>query len=73
MVRKSKGKIKVLRLGKFLLSILLMVLGLAYLFTSLDIIPDKIIPVIGYIDDAGVLILLYFLYRRAVKKWGLKD
>lgn len=70
---KKKSMFTVLRLGKFIMAIFLIVLGLIYLFLSLDLIPDKVLPVIGYLDDAGVILLLYFLYRRAVKKFGLKD
>lgn len=43
-----------------LLTILALVMGLLYIFSPIDIIPD-FIPVVGWIDDGAVM---YFLLKR---------
>jgi uncharacterized membrane protein YkvA (DUF1232 family) len=36
--------------------------GLAYLFWGLDLLPDSTMLIVGYLDDAVVMIALYALF-----------
>ncbi len=45
------------------LKIILIIFGLAYLISPVDIIPDLLLPYIGWIDDGVVLWTIYYLIR----------
>ena len=45
------------------LKIILIIFGLAYLISPLDIIPDLLLPFFGWIDDGVVLATIYYLIR----------
>ena len=45
------------------LKIVLIILGLAYLISPVDIIPDLLLPFIGWIDDGVVLGTIVYLIR----------
>ncbi len=46
-----------------LVKIILVIIGLAYLISPLDLIPDLYLPWVGWIDDSLVIICLYHLIR----------
>ena len=58
--------------------IILIIFGLAYFISPLDIIPDLILPYIGWLDDgiimAAIIYLIrygrlpYFIFKKAYKK-----
>ena len=50
------------------LGIVFTAVGLSYLFWGLDLIPDGKMGVIGYLDDAAVMIALWVMFARAKKK-----
>jgi len=45
------------------LKIILVIFGLAYLLSPVDIIPDLLLPYLGWIDDSIVIATLYYLIR----------
>jgi len=45
------------------LKIILVIFGLAYLLSPVDIIPDLLLPYVGWIDDSIVIATLYYLIR----------
>lgn len=45
------------------LKIILIIIALAYLITPFDIIPDILLPFIGWIDDGVVLATIFYLVR----------
>ncbi len=45
------------------LKIILIILGLAYLISPVDLIPDLFIPFLGFVDDSLVMAVLYYLIR----------
>lgn len=45
------------------LKIILVIFGLAYLISPVDIIPDLLLPYLGWIDDSIVIATLYYLIR----------
>lgn len=45
------------------LKIILIIFGLAYLISPVDIIPDLLLPYIGWIDDSVVIGTLFYLIR----------
>lgn len=45
------------------LKILLILLGLAYLISPVDIIPDLLLPFVGWLDDGVVLWAIFHLIR----------
>lgn len=45
------------------LKIILVVFGLAYLISPVDIIPDLLLPYLGWIDDSIVIATIYYLIR----------
>ena len=47
----------------FLVKFILVLLGLAYLISPADAIPEMYLPMIGYIDDGLVILCLYHLIR----------
>lgn len=42
--------------------------GLNYLFLGLDLVPDGFMTVIGYLDDAVVMVVLWILFKKAQKR-----
>lgn len=60
------------KLPSVLLAIAFFVAAIAYLFWTIDFIPDTIAPVIGFLDDAVIFIVGGFIIRGAIKdtiKW----
>ena len=49
--------------------LILILLGLAYLISPVDIIPDLLLPYIGWIDDGVVLWALFHLLRYGRLPW----
>jgi len=45
------------------LKIILIIFGLAYLISPVDIIPDLLLPFVGWIDDGVVIASIYYLIR----------
>jgi hypothetical protein len=45
------------------LKIILIIFGLAYLISPVDIIPDLLLPFVGWIDDGVVIATIYYLIR----------
>lgn len=45
------------------LKIILILFGLAYLISPVDIIPDLLLPFVGWIDDGVVIATIYYLIR----------
>jgi len=45
------------------LKIILIIFGLAYLISPVDIIPDLLLPFVGWIDDGVVIGTIYYLIR----------
>jgi uncharacterized membrane protein YkvA (DUF1232 family) len=43
--------------------IILIILGIAYLISPVDIIPDFLVPFLGFVDDGLVTAILYYLIR----------
>ncbi len=41
----------------------LIILGIAYLISPVDILPDFLIPILGFIDDGLMIVLIYYLVR----------
>ncbi len=53
------------------LKIVLILFGLAYLISPVDLIPDLILPWVGWIDDSLVLWSVYYLIRYGELPWFL--
>ena len=53
------------------LKIMLILFGLAYLISPVDIIPDLLVPFVGWIDDSLVLFAIYHLIRHGELPWFL--
>lgn len=49
--------------------ILLVLLGLAYLIAPVDIIPDILVPFLGWVDDGMVLYCIFYLIRYGRLPW----
>lgn len=49
--------------------ILLILLGLAYLIAPVDIIPDILVPFLGWVDDGLVLYCVFYLIRYGRLPW----
>jgi len=47
----------------FYLKIILIIFGFLYLISPVDLIPDMLLPFIGWIDDGVVLGTIYYLIR----------
>jgi uncharacterized membrane protein YkvA (DUF1232 family) len=45
------------------LKIILILFGLAYLISPVDIIPDLLLPFVGWIDDGVIIGTIYYLIR----------
>ncbi len=53
------------------LKLILILFGLAYLISPIDLIPDLLIPWVGWIDDSLVLWCVYYLIRYGELPWFL--
>ncbi len=53
------------------LKFILILFGLAYLISPVDLIPDLLIPFVGWIDDSFVLWCIYHLIRYGELPWFL--
>ncbi|MDD9304406.1 MAG: DUF1232 domain-containing protein [Desulfobacter sp.] len=53
------------------LKIILILFGLAYLISPFDLIPDLLVPWVGWIDDSLVLWSVYYLIRYGELPWFL--
>ena len=51
------------------LKIILILFGLAYLISPVDIIPDLLLPFVGWIDDGVVLWTIFHLIRYGELPW----
>jgi hypothetical protein len=49
--------------------IILVLLGLAYLISPVDIIPEILVPFLGWVDDGLVLYCIYYLIRHGQLPW----
>ncbi|MFO7911964.1 MAG: DnaJ domain-containing protein [Desulfotignum sp.] len=49
--------------------ILLILLGLAYLIAPVDIIPEILVPFLGWVDDGLVLYCIFYLIRYGQLPW----
>ncbi|MCG8687908.1 MAG: DnaJ domain-containing protein [Desulfobacterales bacterium] len=54
-----------------MVKLVLVLFGLAYLITPVDLIPDLILPWIGWLDDGLVLWSVYYLIRYGELPWFL--
>lgn len=54
-----------------LVKLVLVLFGLAYLISPVDLIPDLLIPWVGWIDDSLVLWCVYYLIRYGELPWFL--
>ena len=43
--------------------IVLILIGIAYLISPVDIIPDFLVPFLGFIDDGLIMAVIYYLIR----------
>jgi len=50
---------------------MLILFGLAYLISPVDIIPDLLVPYVGWIDDSIVLFTIFHLIRHGELPWFL--
>ncbi len=53
----------------FFFKILLILLGLAYLIAPVDIIPEILVPFLGWVDDGLVLYCIFYLIRYGKLPW----
>ena len=53
------------------LKIMLILFGLAYLISPVDIIPDLLVPYVGWIDDSLVIFAIFHLIRHGELPWFL--
>ncbi len=53
------------------LKIMLILFGLAYLISPVDIIPDLLVPYVGWVDDSLVIFAIYHLIRHGELPWFL--
>ncbi len=53
------------------MKIVLILFGLAYLISPVDIIPDLLLPWVGWIDDGVILWSIYYLIRYGELPWFL--
>lgn len=51
--------------------ILLVLLGLVYLISPVDVIPELLVPFLGWVDDGVVLYCIYYLIRYNRMPWTL--
>ncbi len=50
--------------------ICLILFGLAYLISPFDIVPDLLVPYLGWLDDGAVLWVVYYLIRHGKLPWS---
>ncbi len=53
--------------------ICLILFGLAYLISPFDIVPDLLVPYLGWLDDGAVLWTVYHLIRYGKLPWSRKS
>ncbi|MCF8091634.1 MAG: DnaJ domain-containing protein [Desulfotignum sp.] len=53
----------------FFFKIMLILLGLAYLIAPVDIIPEILVPFLGWVDDGLVLYCIFYLIRYGRLPW----
>ncbi len=53
--------------------ICLVLFGIAYLISPIDIIPDLLIPYLGWLDDGVILWAVYYIIRHGKLPWSKKD
>lgn len=53
------------------LKLVLVLLGLAYLISPADLIPDLLVPWVGWIDDSLIIWTIYYLIRHGELPWFL--
>ena len=51
--------------------LLLAILGLVYLISPVDLIPEFLAPVLGWVDDGVILYAIYHLIRYNRLPWNL--
>jgi uncharacterized membrane protein YkvA (DUF1232 family) len=51
--------------------ILLVLFGLIYLISPVDLIPEILVPFLGWVDDGVVLYGIYYLIRYNRLPWNL--
>jgi len=55
----------------FTMKLALVLFGLAYLISPVDLIPDLLLPWVGWIDDGVILWSIYYLIRYGELPWFL--
>ena len=63
---------KKMNIMQIILGILFTAAGLTYLALGADLVPDASMTVVGFMDDAVVMFVLWILFKRAQKKMGIK-
>lgn len=51
--------------------ILLVLFGLIYLISPVDLIPEFLVPILGWVDDGVILYVIYHLVRYNQLPWNL--
>ncbi|EMS80552.1 YkvA family protein [Desulfotignum phosphitoxidans] len=51
--------------------ILLVLFGLIYLISPVDLIPEFLVPILGWVDDGVILYAIYHLVRYNRLPWNL--
>jgi uncharacterized membrane protein YkvA (DUF1232 family) len=51
--------------------ILLVLFGLIYLISPVDLIPEFLVPILGWVDDGVILYVIYHLVRYNRLPWNL--
>jgi uncharacterized membrane protein YkvA (DUF1232 family) len=51
--------------------ILLALFGLIYLISPVDLIPEFLVPILGWVDDGVILYVIYYLIRYNRLPWNL--
>jgi uncharacterized membrane protein YkvA (DUF1232 family) len=57
---------------KFITYFIGVLLFLSYLMWRTDVVPEVVGPVIGYIDDAIVAVVIWMMVKRTVKYYNLE-
>ncbi len=53
--------------------ICLVLFGIAYLISPIDIIPDLLLPYLGWLDDGAVIWAVYYIIRYGKLPWSKKN